>query len=84
MRGKREAALQNFEHLKAERDAIHQEIGRQLHWIDQGEIRVAWRQPGVSADRREEWPEQHRHLCDALERMYAVFRPRIRKLATAE
>lgn len=78
----RAKALEDFGLLKAEAKVIQQEIGRQLVWIqDKGQVRVAWREYGTDADVRDEWPEQHRFLCDALEKMYGVFLPRIHRLA---
>lgn len=69
-----------FEKLLAQKTAIEQEFGAQLDWSEREPDRnyraqVQW----VAGDALNEadWPRQHAWLADQVEKLYAVFKPRI-------
>lgn len=70
-----------FHHLHDARDAIEHAIGESLRWREREEDRRSYIDlfNGVmDPNDIEQWPAQHRWMCEMLETFSAVFLPRLR------
>jgi hypothetical protein len=79
---KGEQAKDRFLTLEKEKAEIEQEMGEKLSWynpLDSKMCRIYLRK-SVDLRDREQWPNHHHWLFEKLEKLYTVFRPRIRDL----
>ena len=76
-----------FRLLAMQRDEIEGEMQLELDWRekpDRKESHVYFQKPGTDPTDRDDWPNQHKLLCDVVDRFYRVFSPRIKALDASE
>ena len=75
-------AIGHFYALRVQEEEIERDFGDKLEWWARAksEKRVAFRNQGADPTDEKDWHNQHEWLVDMLERLYAVFRPRLEKL----
>jgi len=76
-------AKAHFHLLMQQKQQIEQEMGAGLSWEekpDKKQSYVCLYDTSVDCRQREQWPEQHEHLLEILERFHRVFSHRIKKL----
>lgn len=72
-----------FHKLREHRDSIERELGTQLEWQELPDAKSSMVQlirQGADPARREQWPEQHKWLCEQLAAFHSAFAPRVRAL----
>ena len=69
-----------FDRLKQEKHSIEYEVGCSMIWDDgkPAEREIGLRLENVDLNDQEDWPRQHRWFARRLNRLYTVFRPRVR------
>ncbi|GMU80964.1 MAG: hypothetical protein AMXMBFR47_08350 [Planctomycetota bacterium] len=75
-----------FKVLEAQRVEIEKEFGAPLEWMELPEreaCRILVIRADSSIEDRSKWPEQHTWLMETLEKMSAVFKPRVKSLGAA-
>jgi len=73
--------------LEEEKKRIEEEFGGELLWRElpnNKESQILLRMPDNDPVDREQWPKQHKQLCETLEAFHRVFAHRIRKLNAAD
>ncbi len=73
-------AKAHFKRLEDQKQDIELEFGAALDWRElpqRNACRIMFFRSDSSIKDRSMWPEQHAWLADMLEKMYAVFRPRV-------
>ena len=75
-------AIGHFYALRVQEEEIEKDFGDKLEWWARAksEKRVAFRNPDADPTDEKDWHNQHEWLTDMLEKLYAVFRPRLEKL----
>lgn len=72
-----------FRELLENRDSIERELGTELEWLELPDAKssvVQLMRRGTEPTHREEWPEQHKWLCEKLTAFHHAFAPRVRAL----
>ncbi|HOA72788.1 MAG TPA: DUF4268 domain-containing protein [Phycisphaerae bacterium] len=69
-------------HWKPSDPAIEKEMGEPLTWHNPRDKQMCriWTRHKCNLENRDRWPEQQKWLLEKLERMHAVFGPRMREL----
>lgn len=77
-----EHAKEYYAALEAQRPAIEKEMGEPLTWHNPRDKQMCriWTRHKCNLENRDRWPEQQKWLLEKLERMHAVFGPRMREL----
>lgn len=76
-----------FKALEAQKEQIEKEFAAPLDWQElptKEASRIQYVREDTSIEDRTAWPAQHAWLADTLERMSAVFRPRVKALSSSE
>ena len=75
-------AIGHFYALRVQEEEIEKDFGDKLEWWARAksEKRVGFRNQGADPTDEEDWHNQHEWLVDILEKLYAVFHPRLEKL----
>ena len=75
-------AIGHFYSLRVQEEEIEKDFGDKLEWWARAksEKRVACRNQEIDPTDEKDWHNQHEWLADMLEKLYAVFRPRLEKL----
>ena len=75
-------AIGHFYALRVQEEEIEKDFGNKLEWWARAksEKRVAFRNQEADPTDEEDWHNQHEWLVDMLEKLYAVFHPRLEKL----
>ena len=75
-------AIGHFYALRVQEEEIEKDFGDKLEWWAKAksEKRVAFRNQDADPIDEEDWHNQHEWLVDVLEKLYAVFYPRLEKL----
>ena len=75
-------AIGHFYALRVQEEEIERDFGDKLEWRARAksEKRVAFRNQGADPTDEKDWHNQHEWLVDVLEKLYAVFHPRLEKL----
>ncbi len=75
-------AIGHFYALRVQEEEIEKDFGNKLEWWARAksEKRVAFRNQEVDPTDEKDWHNQHEWLVDMLEKLYAVFHPRLEKL----
>ena len=72
----------HFYTLRVQEEEIEKDFGDKLEWWARAksEKRVVFRNQEADPTDEQDWHNQHEWLADMLEKLYAVFRPRLEKL----
>jgi DNA-binding phage protein len=75
-------AIGHFYALRVQEEEIEKDFGDKLEWWARAksEKRVAFRNQDADPTDEKDWPNQHEWLVDMLEKLYAVFHPRLKRL----
>ena len=75
-------AIGHFYSLRVQEEEIERDFGDKLEWWARAksEKRVAFRNQDADPTDEKDWHNQHEWLVDMLEKLYAVFHPRLEKL----
>ena len=75
-------AIGHFYALRVQEEEIEKDFGDKLEWWARAksEKRVAFRNQNADPTDEKDWHNQHEWLVDMLEKLYAVFHPRLEKL----
>ncbi len=75
-------AIGHFYALRVQEEEIERDFGDKLEWWARAksEKRVAFRNQDADPTDEKDWHHQHEWLVDMLEKLYAVFHPRLEKL----
>ncbi|RKU39071.1 hypothetical protein C6496_03110 [Candidatus Poribacteria bacterium] len=75
-------AIGRFYALRVQEEDIEKDFGDKLEWWARAksEKRVAFRNQEADPTDEKDWHNQHEWLVDTLEKLYAVFHPRLEKL----
>ena len=75
-------AIRHFYALRVQEEEIERDFGDKLEWWAKAksEKRVAFRNQEADPTDENDWHNQHEWLVDVLEKLYAVFYPRLEKL----
>ena len=75
-------AIGHFYALRVQEEEIEKDFGNKLEWWARArsEKRVAFRNQEADPTDEKDWHNQHEWLVDMLEKLYAVFHPRLEKL----
>ena len=75
-------AIGHFYALRVQEEEIEKDFGNKLEWWARAksEKRVAFRNQDADPTDEKDWHNQHEWLVDMLEKLYAVFHPRLEKL----
>lgn len=75
-------AIGHFYALRVQEEEIEKDFGDKLEWWARAksEKRVAFRNQDADPTEEKDWHNQHEWLVDTLEKLYAVFHPRLEKL----
>ena len=75
-------AIGHFYALRVQEEEIERDFGAKLEWWARAksEKRVAFRNQDADPTDEKDWHNQHEWLVDMLEKLYAVFHPRLEKL----
>ena len=75
-------AIGHFYSLRVQEEEIERDFGDKLEWWARAksEKRVAFRNRDADPTDKKDWHNQHEWLADTLEKLYAVFHPRLEKL----
>ena len=75
-------AIGRFYALRVQEEEIEKDFGDKLEWWAraQSEKRVAFRNQDADPTDEKDWHNQHEWLVNVLEKLYAVFHPRLEKL----
>ena len=75
-------AIGHFYALRVQEEEIEKDFGDKLEWWARAksEKRVAFRNQDADPTDEKDWHNQHKWLVDMLEKLYAVFHPRLEKL----
>ena len=75
-------AIGHFYALRVQEEEIEKDFGDKLEWWARAksEKRVAFRNQDADPADEKDWDNQHEWLVDILEKLYAVFHPRLEKL----
>ena len=75
-------AIGHFYTLRVQEEEIERDFGNKLEWWAKAksEKRVAFRNQDADPTDEKDWHNQHEWLVDVLEKLYAVFHPRLEKL----
>ena len=75
-------AIGHFYALRVQEEEIEKDFGDKLGWWARAksEKRVDFRNQNADPTDENDWPNQHEWLVDVLEKLYAVFHPRLEKL----
>jgi hypothetical protein len=80
-------AKQHFRALESQKAQIEKEFGAALDWQElpkKEASRILYLRENSSIENQAAWPEQHAWLAETLERMSAVFKPRVAALPSSE
>ena len=75
-------AIGHFYALRVQEEEVENDFGDKLEWWARAksEKRVAFRNQDADPTDEKDWHNQHEWLVDMLEKLYAVFHPRLEKL----
>ena len=75
-------AIGHFYALRVQEEEIEEDFGGKLEWWARAksEKRVAFRNQDADPTDEKDWHNQHEWLVDMLEKLYAVFHPRLERL----
>ena len=75
-------AIGHFYALRVQEEEIERDFGGKLEWWARAksEKRVAFRNQDADPTNEKDWHNQHEWLVDTLEKLHAVFHPRLEKL----
>ena len=75
-------AIGHFYTLRVQEEEIERDFGDKLEWWARAksEKRVGFRNQDADPTNEKDWHNQHEWLVDTLEKLYAVFHPRLEKL----
>ena len=75
-------AIRHFYAFRVQEEEIEKDFGDKLEWSAKAksEKRVAFRNQDADPTDEKDWHNQHEWLVDTLEKLYAVFHPRLEKL----
>ena len=75
-------AISHFYALRVQEEEVEKDFGDKLEWWARAksEKRVGFRNQDADPTDEKDWHNQHEWLVDALEKLYAVFHPRLEKL----
>ena len=75
-------AIGHFYALRVQEEEIERDFGDKLEWWARAksEKRVGFRNQDADPTNEKDWHNQHEWLVDTLEKLYAVFHPRLEKL----
>jgi hypothetical protein len=75
-------AIGHFYSLRVQEEEIEKDFGDKLEWWARAksEKRVAFRNQDADPTDEKDWHNQHEWLVDMLEKLHAVFHPRLEKL----
>ena len=79
-------AIGHFYALRVQEEEIEKDFGDKLEWWAKAksEKRVAFRNQDADPTDEKDWHNQHEWLVDMLEKLYAVFHPRLEKLMVGD